>query len=201
MSLSFDHQSSSFDPEKGTEVSLVWTTSGSSAEHVPRTIALENEESPQPNKFLKWTNKVEHMFGMEARGIHRVEESEQTAKTTLSFIQIAILWFSINTASQNIMIATVGREIYGLGFLDSVLCSIFGAFVGCISVAYTATWGPISGNRTLVGQFCPGKVCGLQFGSLQERYHTIDSVTLKRNPQAKLTKFRYLLDSLWAGCP
>ena len=112
------------------------------------------------------------MFGMEARGIRRVKSSEQTPKTTLSFIQIAILWFSINTASQNIMIATVGREIYGLGFVDSVLCSILGAVVGCISVAYTATWGPISGNRTLVSFiFLLGIGRGLRVGNLQKLHH------------------------------
>jgi len=171
MSSSFDHQSSSFDPEKGTNISPVRTPSAGFPGYA-HDITFEFDESPPSNRFLQWTNKVEHMFGMEARGIRRVKSSEQTPKTTLSFIQIAILWFSINTASQNIMIATVGREIYGLGFVDSVLCSILGAVVGCISVAYTATWGPISGNRTLVSFiFLLGIGRGLRVGNLQKLHH------------------------------
>jgi len=88
--------------------------------------------------------------GLEARGIHRVKANEQTPKTTLKFIHIVVLWFSINTAAQNITLASIGQEVYGLGFVDATLCSVFGGIVGSIPVAYTAGWGPWSGNRTLV---------------------------------------------------
>ena len=103
------------------------------------------------HKLLRWTKRVEHVLGLEARGIHRVRTNEQTPKTTLSFLQIVVLWFSINTASQNIILASIGGSVYGLGFVDATLCSVFGAIVGSIPVAYTAGWGPWSGNRTLVG--------------------------------------------------
>lgn len=105
---------------------------------------------PIDNKAPQWLKRIEHLLGLEARGIHRVHTSEQSAKTTLSFWNIVVLWFSINTAPQNITLASIGQEVYGLGFVDATLCSVFGAVLGSIPVAYTAGWGPWSGNRTLV---------------------------------------------------
>ncbi len=109
-----------------------------------------DEPLPSDNVVIQWTKRVEHFLGLEARGIHRVNSNEQSPKTTLSFLQIVVLWFSINTASQNITLASIGQSVYGLGFVDATLTSVFGAFLGCIPVAYTAGWGPWSGNRTLV---------------------------------------------------
>jgi purine-cytosine permease-like protein len=60
-----------------------------------------------------------------------------------------VLWFSINSAAQNITLASIGSNVYGLGFVDATLCSVLGSLLGSVPVAYTATWGP-SGNRTLV---------------------------------------------------
>ena len=109
-----------------------------------------DEPLSSDNVVIQWTKRVEHYLGLEARGIHRVKSTEQRPKTTLSFLQIIVLWFSINTASQNITLASIGQSVYGLGFVDATLCSVFGAVVGSIPVAYTAGWGPWSGNRTLV---------------------------------------------------
>jgi hypothetical protein len=115
---------------------------------------LDGDESLRSDhKLLRWTKWVEHVLGLEARGIHRVRANEQTPKTTLSFLQIVVLWFSINTASQNIILASIGGSVYSLGFVDATLCSVFGTIVGSIPVAYTAGWGPWSGNRTLVYDF------------------------------------------------
>lgn len=111
-------------------------------------VALENPSSN--NKFLQWTDRIENFLGLEARGIHRVQAIEQTPKTTLSFINIVVLWFSINTACQNITLASIGQSVYGLGFVDATLCSVLGAMLGSVPVAYTAGWGPWSGNRTMV---------------------------------------------------
>jgi hypothetical protein len=117
------------------------------------TKQLEDDPTSSNNKFLLWTKRIERIMGFEARGIHRVKDHEKTAKTTLSPLQIVLLWFSINTAAQNITLASIGQSVYGLGFVDAILCSIFGAILGSIPAAYTATWGPISGNRTLVCSF------------------------------------------------
>ena len=109
-----------------------------------------DEPLSSDNVFLHCSKCVERFLGLEARGIHRVKTNEQSPKTTLGFLQIVILWFSINTASQNITLASIGSGVYGLGFVDATLCSVFGAVVGCVPIAYTAGWGPWSGNRTMV---------------------------------------------------
>jgi hypothetical protein len=109
-----------------------------------------DEPLPSDHIVIQWTKRVEHFLRLEARGIHRVNSKEQSPKTTLSFLQIVVLWFSINTAAQNITLASIGQGVYGLGFVDATLTSIFGAIVGSIPVAYSAGWGPWSGNRTMV---------------------------------------------------
>lgn len=102
------------------------------------------------NKFFLQLKSFERVLGVEARGIHRVKSNEQTGENTLSFLQTVILWFSINTAAQNMTLASLGQSVYGLGFVDATCCSLFGAVLGIFPVAYIAGWGPWSGNRTMV---------------------------------------------------
>jgi hypothetical protein len=113
------------------------------------TLNIHDETVPQ-NKFLAWIHRVEVLLGFEARGIHRVKEQDQTENSTLNFWQIVMMWFSINAAAQNITLGSIGLSVFELGFVDAVCCSVFGGILGTIPVAYTAGWGPWSGNRTLV---------------------------------------------------
>ena len=112
--------------------------------------ALDADEADCSNKYLSWAYRLQYLLGLEARGIRHVAKNEQTEKTTLSFLQIVMMWLSINTAAQNITLASLGQSVFGLGFLDATLCSVLGGILGTIPVAYTAGWGPWSGNRTLV---------------------------------------------------
>lgn len=89
-------------------------------------------------------------YNLEARGIQRVEPHERHDLKNLGYMQIAVLWFSINLAANNITLGMLGPAVFGLGFLDSSLCAVFGMLVGCLSVAYIATFGPRSGNRTMI---------------------------------------------------
>lgn len=152
---SSDEQITSLDAEKGVDISPTPNSQTHSLhEKATHDAALEVDESTtSDNRFLLGAKRVERVLGLEARGIHRVKSHEQSAKTTLTFMQIVVLWISINTAAQNITLASIGQSVFGLGFVDAVLCSIFGAVLGCIPVAYVATWGPWSGNRTLVREY------------------------------------------------
>ena len=140
------------DVEKG----YLTTPQHNIAANDPISAALDHDETSVEESTLTDTKlyllarRLEALTGIEARGIHRVRENERSAKTTLSFLQIVLLWLSINTAAQNITLASIGQSVYGLGFVDAALCSVFGGILGSIPAAYTATWGPISGNRTLV---------------------------------------------------
>ena len=89
-------------------------------------------------------------YNLEARGIQRVEESERIPLTLVAYLQVFLLWVSINLAANNITLGMLGPAVYGLSFLDSALCSVLGAAVGSLTAAWSATWGPTSGNRTLV---------------------------------------------------
>ncbi|OCK75493.1 purine-cytosine permease FCY21 [Lepidopterella palustris CBS 459.81] len=89
-------------------------------------------------------------YNLEARGIQRVEPGERHDLRSLGYTQIGILWFSINLAANNITLGMLGPAVFDLGFLDSSLCAVFGMLVGSLAVAYTATFGPRSGNRTMI---------------------------------------------------
>jgi hypothetical protein len=144
---------SQVENSQDVEIGHLATSEGAIAPNGPVTEVPDHDDGESAlwdTKLSKLARRVEKLTGIEARGIHRVGEHEKTAKTTLSFIQIVLLWLSINTASQNIILASIGQSVYGLGFLDAALCSVFGGILGSIPAAYTATWGPISGNRTLV---------------------------------------------------
>ena len=71
----------------------------------------DDESTLSDTKLSLLARRVEKLTGIEARGIHRVTEREKTAKTTLSFIQIVLLWLSINTAAQNITLASIGQSV------------------------------------------------------------------------------------------
>jgi purine-cytosine permease-like protein len=101
-------------------------------------------------------------YNFEARGIERVEPDERQDLRLLGYSQVAIMWFSVNLAANNITLGMLGPAVFSLGFVDACLLSVFGAFVGCLVVAYIATFGPKSGNRTMIFSRCvaPSKRMG-----------------------------------------
>ncbi|KAL3474207.1 permease for cytosine/purines, uracil, thiamine, allantoin-domain-containing protein [Aspergillus californicus] len=120
-----------------------------------------NRNPTAPNKLISCLKKAENRlveFSLEARGIERVEEHERIPKLSwVSYLQAFLLWLSINLAANNITLGMLGPAVYGLSFLDSALCAVLGALLGSISSAWMATWGPISGIRTMVlGRYTMG---------------------------------------------
>ncbi|KAF2002063.1 purine-cytosine permease FCY21 [Amniculicola lignicola CBS 123094] len=117
----------------------------------------ENSIEAQPKTFMgrvqsQWKKFEKQLvaYNLEARGIERVQPDERHDLRSLGYTQVAILWFSINLAANNITLGMLGPAVFGLGFLDSSLCAVFGMLVGCVPVAYMATFGPRSGNRTMI---------------------------------------------------
>jgi hypothetical protein len=156
--FSTGEQIRSIDPENAVGGTQPAVSASAPIENSSRNVDATldfGEVITSDNKWLVLSSRIEHLLGFEARGIHRVKPNEQTAETTLSFLQIFVLWFSINTAAQNITLASIGQGVYNLGFLDATLCSILGAILGSIPVAYTAGWGALSGNRTMVSCLRP----------------------------------------------
>ncbi|KAL4763950.1 purine-cytosine permease family protein [Aspergillus foveolatus] len=105
--------------------------------------------------------KVENrlvQYSLEARGIERVQEDERIPHISwVSYLQVFLLWMSVNLAANNITLGMLGPAVYGLSYLDSALCAVFGALLGSISSSWMATWGPISGIRTMAfGRYTMG---------------------------------------------
>jgi hypothetical protein len=120
-----------------------------------------NDETPDPeaevgssatiSKFSsmrQWLYNFESATGIETRGIERVPPDERYEEG--SFLQMLLLWLSANLTANNTMVGVLGPLVYGLGFTDAALCAVFGGVLGSAGVAYMGTWGPRSGNRTLV---------------------------------------------------
>lgn len=101
-------------------------------------------------KLFEWNEKVEGLAGLEARGIARVLPEEQHGGGPRGQMQMFLLWFSINLVANNIITGFFGPLVFGLGWTDSICIVIFACALGSCGPAYTATFGPESGNRTMV---------------------------------------------------
>lgn len=114
------------------------------------TTDLEAVPSHGAMRYIKSFEKTLIRYNMEARGIQRVMPEDRHSLSQLGFGQIGILWFSVNLAANNITLGMLGPAVFHLGFLEASLCAVFGMLVGILPVAYVATFGPSSGNRTMV---------------------------------------------------
>lgn len=86
----------------------------------------------------------------ETRGIEPVPLEERQPVTASTSLHMMIMWFAMSLATNNIIVGSMGTFVLGLSFKDTALCAVFGNLLGVCAVGYVSTWGPISGNRTLV---------------------------------------------------
>jgi purine-cytosine permease-like protein len=106
-----------------------------------------------PNRFVSILHSFERTllkYNVETRGIQRVEEGQKHRVTWLAYIQVFVLWTSINLAVNNVTLGMLGPAVYELSFTDSSICAALGALLGSIPVAWIASFGPLSGIRTMV---------------------------------------------------
>lgn len=110
------------------------------------------EKTASPNALLSrlkgLNGRLESLSAFEARGIARVPPEERQPPSTAGDVQIALLWFSANISCNNLIVGLYGPLLFQLGFLDSAMCAVFGAFLGSLSTAFMAIWGPKTGHRT-----------------------------------------------------
>ncbi len=129
------------DPEKAATDIEVTTKSFSSHDVLPIHV---------PEKVSRWNKAIESMRGLEARGITRVPSHEREAPSSAGYAQMVILWYSANITLNNLAVGFLGPLLFNLGFLDSAVIVTFACLVGSLGPAYTAIFGPQSGNRTMV---------------------------------------------------
>lgn len=150
-------------------------------------------------RLAAWNSKVERLAGLEAREITRVLHEEKHGGGLHGHIQMFLLWFSINLCANNIILGLFGPLVFGLGWKDSICIAIFACALGSCGPAYTSTFGPESGNRTMVSPRGEVFVClcvwsnsdnsGRRFG-LSYREHCIDPWSLRHGLLAFQTRLR-----------
>ncbi|KAJ6780056.1 hypothetical protein PWT90_01228 [Aphanocladium album] len=133
------------------------------------------------SQLHQWTAWVEGLAGFEARGIRRVDPEERQKASFASDMQIFLLWLSANLSLNNLGAGLLGPMVFGLGFRDAAVCAVLGALFGSLSTAYMCTWGPRSGNRTMVVLrflmgYWPAKIPCLLNVVLMIGYSTIDAI-------------------------
>lgn len=100
------------------------------------------------SRYERW---AENISGLEVRGIEPVPLEERRKPTAWAALEMLVMWFSMGMAINNIIAGSMGTLVMKLSYKDAVICAIFGNLLGNIAVGYMSTWGPRSGNRTLVG--------------------------------------------------
>lgn len=142
------------DIEKGAQVHTATAIDTSTDRDGKSTIDVENDSARLPRSeggLSYWSDKLEKIWGVEARGITRVADDEKNVpRPHHDFFHMFSLWFSINLQAINIIVGLLGPLVYGLGWVDCICIVIFANALASFSVAYMATFGPESGNRTQV---------------------------------------------------
>ena len=101
-------------------------------------------------RLARWNDKIEGLAGLEARGITRVLPEEKHGCGPIGYFQMFVLWFGINLCVLNGIVGLLGPLVFSLGWVDCICIVIFANALSSCGAAYTATFGPRSGNRTMV---------------------------------------------------
>ncbi|KAE9365739.1 hypothetical protein N431DRAFT_385621 [Stipitochalara longipes BDJ] len=131
------------------------------------------------NFFARLNEKVLSINHLEKRGFERVPISERHEVNISQYVQMTLLWFSANITANNVAVGMLGPLAYDLGFTDSALCCVFGTLLGSAGAGYMSTFGPESGNRTMVVAryfmgYYPSKICCLLNMVIMLGYGMID---------------------------
>ncbi|KAI0002649.1 FAD/NAD(P)-binding domain-containing protein [Xylariaceae sp. FL0662B] len=151
-----------------------------SSSPIPSVAGLATETLPTQNKLQRWFNRLDEKTGLESRGIERVPESQRHPKVTAGgYVQMFIIWFSINCTANNMTVGILGPVAYGLSLTDAIVCCLFGTIFGAICTGYMSSFGPMSALRTLVIArytmgYWPSKLCVLLNLVIELGYGLVD---------------------------
>jgi hypothetical protein len=146
-----DHAGYSQKGEKGAQVQ------DSASPPRPSSWDLEHGTSqvlaPKMNPLQRFAHRLEEVSGMEARGIERVLDVDRKPTITWDdYVQMFSIWFSANLTLNNLIAGLLGPTLFGLSMKEAMIIGPFGAFFGSACSGYTSSFGPMSGNRTLVSR-------------------------------------------------
>lgn len=100
--------------------------------------------------FKRFSDKLDS-FGVEARGIERIEPYERATNKKKQLVTVIGLWLSACGGLSSMSSFYLGPMLFGLGLKDSAISGLVGMTLGCIVAAYCALMGPRSGCRQMVG--------------------------------------------------
>ena len=126
--------------------------------------SIDQERQYHPTSRLSRATSALHSFehtllkwNVELRGVRRVEDDEKQPITWFAYLQVFVLWTSVNLAINNVTLGMLGPAVFELSFEDSAICAALGALVGALPVAWIATYGPVAGLRTMAfGRYAMG---------------------------------------------
>lgn len=131
------------DPKTATDISIN-----------PEGALPEHDIPPAPTvlkgRLARWNDAVEGLSGLEKRGIARVSLDEKHGGGTRSYVSMFALWSSMNLCALNITTGLLGPLVFELGWVDCICIVIFANAISACGAAYISTFGPESGNRTMV---------------------------------------------------
>ena len=143
--------------DKDADINVSSFTGSNSEEitnHTSQSSFNDHDIPPTPvllkGRLKRWNDKIEGFAGFEARGITRVLPEEKHDISFMGYAQMCILWFSVNVTVNNLAVGFLGPLVFSLGWVDSVLLTVFGCALGSVGTSYSSIWGAESGNRTLV---------------------------------------------------
>ncbi|CAN3353205.1 vitamin B6 transporter Tpn1p [Diutina catenulata] len=114
----------------------------------------EVESTSSNNKFwhyIKLASDRLDQFGVEQRGIERVEPWERATNKRKQFISVIGLWLSACGGLSSMSSFYLGPLLFGLGLKNSMIPGLVGMSLGCVVAAYFSLMGPRSGCRQMVG--------------------------------------------------
>jgi len=128
------------DVEKGTGVTV---SSVPVLDTVRPDIVLEQRWGGKAGTFMK------KLFdnGVEARGIERVPEDQRKRSHPQDNV---MLWLSLQLPLGGVASGTLGTGIFYLSFAHSMAIIFIMTFIGGMTAALLAPWGPRTGLRTMV---------------------------------------------------
>ncbi|RAL10483.1 uncharacterized protein BO97DRAFT_349312 [Aspergillus homomorphus CBS 101889] len=134
-----------------------------------QSVTVTHEESGTESPFLvnresryqRWARGIK---GLETRGVEPVPIEERMKNTKFTSFEMFLTWLSMGMAINNTVTGSLGTLVMKLSFTDCALCVIFSTLLGGLAIGYMSTWGPRSGNRTLIVSrffmgYYPTKVC------------------------------------------
>ncbi|KAJ5578081.1 uncharacterized protein N7459_007045 [Penicillium hispanicum] len=121
---------------------------------------LEFGAKPE-SRYQRW---IANLKSVETRGIEQVPLEERQPVTPSTWLHMLLMWFSMSLATNNLVVGSMSTLVMGLSFKDAAICAVLGVMLGASTVAYMSTWGPRSGNRTLIVAryfmgYYPSKLC------------------------------------------